>query len=121
MRGLGALSGLGMQPRLPVPMKDFANSAKREEWFARNMLVFQLWDPGNPERSVDVFVREPIDFSQMLAEAVVKDLDGVPIPVASIRHLIRLKQVAGRRQDIDDIDALREIAQETGQSDARHD
>ena len=54
----------------------------------------------------------------MSADAVVKDLDGVPIPVASIRHLIRLKQTAGRRQDIDDIDALREIARETGQPEA---
>lgn len=115
-RALRALSGLGLQPRLPVAMDDFADPAKREEWFTqRNMLVFQLWDPHNAERSVDVFVREPIDFAQMSAEAVIKDLDGVPIPVASIRHLIQLKQAAGRRQDIDDIDALREIAQETGQ------
>lgn len=66
-------------------------------------------------RSVDVFVREPLDFSAMLSEAVIKDLDGVPIRVASIRHLIILKQVAGRPLDMDDIQALREIAAETGQ------
>ena len=118
-RGLMALSKLGMRPRLPVAMEDFADPAKREDWVTnRNMLVFQLWDPLNPERSVDVFVREPIEFARLLEDAAVKDLDGVPIPVASIRHLIQLKQAAGRSRDLDDIRALREIARETGAPEA---
>lgn len=116
-KGMDALSGIGLRPRLPVTLADFADPAKREDWVQnRNMLVFQLWDPANPERSVDVFVREPLDFQAMLSEVVVKDLDGVPIRFASIRHLILLKQAAGRPMDIDDIDALREIAAETGQA-----
>lgn len=99
-----------------MALADFADPEKREDWAEnRNMLVFQLWDPANPERSVDLFVREPLDFDGMLAEAVVKDLDGVPIRVASIRHLIRLKQAAARPLDLDDIEALREIAAETGE------
>ena len=116
LRALDALGSIGLRPRLPVALTDFADPAKREDWVQnRNMLVFQLWDPDNPERSVDVFVREPMDFSTMLAEAVVKDLDGIPIRIASIRHMIAMKRVAGRRNDLDDIEALREIAAETGQ------
>lgn len=115
-KGMQALSGIGFRPRLPVTLADFADPAKRADWVDnRNMLVFQLWDPANPERSVDVFVREPLDFSAMLSEAVTKDLDGVPIRVASIRHLIMLKRAAGRPLDLDDIQALHEIAAETGQ------
>ncbi len=79
------------------------------------MLVLQLWDPANPERSVDIFMREPLDMGAMLAEAVVKDLDDVPIRVASIRHLIQLKRSAGRPQDLEDIKALRIVAAETGE------
>jgi hypothetical protein len=108
---LDALASIGLRPRLPVVMQDFADPAKREDWNRnRNMMVFQLWDPNNPERSVDVFVREPLDFPTMLVDAVVKDLDGVPIRIASIPHLIVMKQVAGRRHDLDDIEALRQIA-----------
>lgn len=115
-RAMDALSGIGLRPRLPVTLADFADPAKREDWSQnRNMLVFQLWDPANPERSVDVFVREPLDFRTMLSDAVIKDLDGILIPVASIRHLIVLKQAAGRPRDMDDIEALREIAAETDQ------
>lgn len=116
-KGMAALGGIGLRPRLPVTLADFADPAKREDWTRnRNMMVFQLWDPANPERSVDVFVREPLDFSEMRSEAVLKDLDGVPIPVASIRHLILLKQSAGHALDLDDIQALREIAADTGQT-----
>lgn len=116
MKGMQALSSIGLRPRLPVTLADFADPSKRADWVDnRNMLVFQLWDPVNPERSVDVFVREPLDFSAMLSEAVIKDLDGVPIRVASIRHLIILKLAAGRPLDLDDVQALREIAAETAQ------
>lgn len=119
LAALKSLDSIGLAPRLPVALVDFADPAKREDWIQnRNMLVFQLWDPGNPLRSVDLFVREPIEMQLMSAEAVIKDLDGVPIRVASIRHLIAMKQVAGRRSDLDDIEALRQIAAETGQPDA---
>lgn len=40
------------------------------------------------------------------------------IPVASIRHLILLKQAAGRPLDLDDIEALRQIAAEAGEQGA---
>ena len=98
-------------------MSDFADPDKRADWIEnRNMLVFQLRDPGNAERSVDIFVREPFDFGLMRSEAVTKNLDGVTIPVASIRHLIAMKSDAGRSRDVDDIVHLRQIAIETGQA-----
>ena len=116
LRALDALAGIGLRPRLPVSMIDFADPAIRSDWFEqRNMLVFQLWDPDNPERSVDLFLREPIGIADLLSEAIIQDLEGVPIPVASIRHLISMKREAGRRTDLDDVEALREIARVTGQ------
>lgn len=110
-KGMEALASIGLRPRLPVSLADFADPVRRKDWVEnRHMQVFQLWDPANPERSVDVFVREPLDFGAMLAAAVVKDLDGVPIPVASIPHLVEMKQAAGRPQDHEDIRALQQLA-----------
>lgn len=60
-------------------------------------------------------MKQRAGLKDMLSDAVIKHLDGVPIPVASIAHLIALKQAAGRPQDLDDIQALRDIAADTGQ------
>ena len=112
-RGLQALVSIGFRPRLPVAIEEFADPRKREEWIEqRNMLVFQLWDPANPMRSLDVFVKEPIAFDALLRDAVSKDIDGIPVRVASIEHLIEMKQVAGRPRDLDDIARLRQIRDE---------
>jgi predicted nucleotidyltransferase len=113
-RAIAALAGTGLRPRLPVQFDDFADETIRESLHTdRNMLVFQLWDPQNELRSVDIFVREPIAIAELLSEAIVKYVEGVPIRIASIRHLIQLKRAAGRRHDLDDIAALREIARQT--------
>lgn len=108
-RGMQALSAIGLRPRLPVAAEDFADPGKRAEWGQRNMLVFPLWDPDNPLRSVDVFIDEPVAFDRLLREAVRKDLDGTTVPVASIDHLIEMKENAGRPRDLEDIGKLRQL------------
>jgi hypothetical protein len=116
-RALGALADIGMRPKLPVDIAQFADPAIRADWYEnRNMLVFQLWDPQNDRRSVDVFVQEPIPFEQMWADAVVKDFDGVKVRIASIAHLIAMKTVAGRPRDLNDIAELTKIANRIGQA-----
>ena len=109
-RGMRALAAIGLQPRLPVAMDDFADADKRADWLHnRNMLVFPLWDPDNPLRSVDVFIDEPVEFGALLTNSVAKDLDGLTVRVASITHLIEMKRRAGRPRDLDDIDKLQQI------------
>ena len=116
-RGMEALASIGLRPRLPVAAEDFADARKREEWRTqRNMQVFPLWDPANPLRAVDVFIDEPVAFGALLAQAVTKDIDGTPVRIACIAHLIEMKQRAGRARDLDDIDKLRQL-----QEDARDD
>ena len=112
-RGMDALASIGLQPRLPVSLDDFNDADKRADWLRnRNMQVFPLWDPANPIRSVDVFIDEPIEFVDLLADAVVKDMQGLKVRIASIPHLIEMKLRAGRARDLDDIDKLRQILQD---------
>jgi len=109
-RGMQSLASIGLQPRLPVSLDDFADPDKRKDWLENhNMLVFPLWDPGNPLRSVDVFIDQPIAFECLLEQAVLKHLDGLVVPVASIPDLIEMKQRAGRPRDLEDIDKLGQI------------
>ena len=120
-RGMASLAAIGLRPRLPVALDDFADPGKRAEWRdTRNMRVFPLWDPANPLRSVDVFIDEPIAFDQLLQRAVIKDLEGLSVRIASIPHLIEMKQRAGRPRDLEDIGKLRQILDaESGEGHAR--
>lgn len=112
-RGLRALSDIGFQPRLPISLEAFCNPENRRKWSEQsNMLVFPLWDPDNPLRSLDLFVEEPIEFSRLMNDASIKEIDGVQIRVASIEHLIEMKQAAGRLRDLDDIAKLKLIREE---------
>jgi hypothetical protein len=113
-RGMDALGAIGLQPRLPVSLDDFADADKRAEWRQRNMRVFPLWDPGNPIRLVDVFIDESIEFGILLAGAVRKHLAGLEVPIASIPHLIDMKRRAARPRDLDDIQKLEAIARGAG-------
>ncbi|HEU4944398.1 MAG TPA: hypothetical protein VFT10_04480, partial [Solirubrobacterales bacterium] len=49
------------------------------------------------------------DFEQLREDALVIELDGVEIAVASLDDLIRMKRAAGRPSDLDDIAALTEV------------
>jgi len=104
---VSALTGLGLQPRLPVAASDFADPEKRRVWIEeRNLQVFSFYDPDEPMREVDVFAREPLPFQELLADATVVTIGGVPVPVASRRHLVAMKREAARPQDLADIAAL---------------
>lgn len=112
---VAALTGLGLQPRLPVPAGDFADEATRRRWVEeRNLQVFSFFDPTLPTREVDVFATEPLPFDELVRDAVVVDIGGVPVKVASRRHLIAMKRRAGRPRDVADVAALEEMDDEEG-------
>ena len=107
---VNALSGLGFQPRLPVPASDFAKAATRERWVQeRNLQVFSLHDPANALREVDLFATEPMPIDDLIADANIVNVGGVPVAVASRRQLIAMKRQAGRPQDLADAAALQEL------------
>jgi len=107
---IDALTAIGFRPRLPVDASGFSDPAVRAGWISEHgMTVFSMWDPDDPLRSVDIFVEHPIDFEELWARSVVVDIDGTPARVASIADLIRLKRIADRPMDREDIAALEAI------------
>lgn len=110
---IGALTGLGLLPRLPVDAQSFADPETRRSWVeGRNLLVFSLFDPSSPRREVDLFATEPLPFDQVYADASTFSIAGVGVRVASRRHLIAMKRLAGRPRDLDDIAVLESLDDE---------
>ena len=101
------LTALGLRPRLPVPASELADPQIRRAWVEeRNLTAFSLHDPNDPRTEVDLFAFEPVPWAELVADAVVREIDGVSVHVASRAHLIAMKTGTGRPQDLADIAAL---------------
>jgi predicted nucleotidyltransferase len=107
---ISVMKELGYKPRVPVKAEEFIDPAKREIWIKeKGMRVFSFYHPKKTVALVDVFVDEPIEYRKLEAEQKWIKAGGIKIPVISVKHLIELKEISGRAQDIADIKALREV------------
>ncbi|MBF0290142.1 MAG: nucleotidyl transferase AbiEii/AbiGii toxin family protein [SAR324 cluster bacterium] len=101
---------IGFIPRLPVNLKDLADSKKREEWIQqKSMKVFSVHNPKQIMETIDVMIDVPVEIDDIFQRRIWMDYQDIQIPVASIPDLIALKECAGRERDKIDIDALRKI------------
>ncbi|MDR4497199.1 MAG: hypothetical protein MRK02_04635 [Candidatus Scalindua sp.] len=105
-----AVKGLNFKPKIPVPLEDFTDKGKRESWVKeKGMMVFSLFDPRNPYFLLDVFVIEPFDFNKEYKAKREMKSGKVKIPLISLDHLVKMKEKAGRPQDISDVFYLKKI------------
>jgi hypothetical protein len=84
------------------------------EWLAEDVAAKPVTVIGDSPR-VDIFtVAWSVRYEEAVMDAVTFRLEGVPIPTASIHHLIASKRT-GRLQDAADIEVLEEIRRLTGE------
>ena len=111
LSALGVFKALGYRPRAPVELEEFANLEKRRQWVReKGLTVFSLWSPDHGATEIDLFVEEPIAFEEAYARRVeLKVTEGVEAAVIGLDDLIALKRLAGRAQDLHDIEKLTAI------------
>jgi predicted nucleotidyltransferase len=108
---VAVMNEMGFRPKAPVSAEAFISAENRESWMRdKGMQVFSFYHPEEMVSLVDVFVHEPIPYNEMSKRRDEKVLDDIIIPVVSIQDLIRLKRIAGRPQDIEDIKALEALS-----------
>lgn len=106
-----ALNARGFEPRLPVAARDFADPETRRRWIEeKGMMVFSMWDPGDPMLIVDLFVEHPIEFTGLWSRAQQAKLGSTQVRIASLEDLLTLKKQAGRPKDLEDVRQLERIA-----------
>lgn len=109
-KAVDAVLSTGMQPRLPVDPYLFTDKETRDSWVRdKGMIVFSFIDSSAPGFLLDLFVREPKDFTSLYSKRKQVTADGLTIPVCGIDDLIEMKLAAGRPQDLLDVEALRTI------------
>jgi hypothetical protein len=110
-RAFAALATLGYQPKVPISSRQFSDPALRAFWIQeKGMRVLQFWSDAHRETPIDVFVEVPFDFSAEIAHAPVKEMNGVgSVAYVTLPTLIRMKEAAGRDQDLMDLKHLRSL------------
>ena len=109
------LTQLGFVPRVPVAAMDLASADHRRAWIAdRHMVAFSFFRPGRPLDEVDVLIDPPLTFAELVAGADLVEAEGLRLPIVGVRDLIRMKEHAGRAQDVADADALRRLLEGAG-------
>ncbi len=110
-----ALNEVGYRPSVPIEAEAFALAEQRQRWREdKGMQVLNFFSNAFPGTSVDVFVYEPFDFAQEFEAALRGELlPGLTVRFVSIPTLIRMKQAAGRARDLDDIQHLQWLQENT--------
>jgi hypothetical protein len=109
---VGLLETLGYRPRVPVAPADLADEAKRRIWIeTKEMRAFSFHSDTMTLGEIDIMMDAPFPYPELRQRAILVDLQGVAVPVISLRDLIELKRRSGRRQDLSDVEHLLLIAE----------
>ena len=99
---------LKLRPALPVSLKELADPAKRETWVnERNLIAFALNCTEKFAPTVDVLIGTGLPFDAAYARRVERQINGVAVSLAATEDMIALKSLAGRAQDLADIEHLK--------------
>lgn len=99
---------LQLHPALPVSLAELADPAKRESWVReRNLIAFSLRCADKFAPSLDLLIGTGLSFEPAFARRIIRDVGGVAVSLAAIDDMVALKEIAGRAQDLADIEHLK--------------
>ncbi|HBR14375.1 MAG TPA: hypothetical protein DD723_02380 [Candidatus Omnitrophica bacterium] len=99
-----ALGKIGYVPKVPVTKEQFMDKKQRKRWQKeKGMVVFSFVQKDPPFELIDMFVDEPIKFSDLYEKRKKAKIRDMVVPLISIDHLKKLKLKAARPQDLIDV------------------
>ena len=110
LKFISIMKEAGLVPKLPVKAEDLADPTKIKTWREeKNLKAFSFIAPDNPYIVVDVMVEESLPFDDIFKRRNQIKAWGIELSVVSLADLIKLKEIAGRSQDLADVEALRKF------------
>lgn len=109
---LDAFGEVGLKPVAPVDPQGLADPEQRRRWQAeKNLaaLTFQRASQGDAYLEVDVLIEAPLEFEALYRAKNRLTAGGLDVDLVSLRHLIKIKESQGRRQDLADAEALKRV------------
>jgi len=112
---LGVFREMGYRPVVAaIRLEDFAHASERRRWVEeKDAKVFTLFSDEHRFTPIDVFIEEPFPFDAANAGALEQEYaPGIPVRFVSRDDLIAMKRLAGRPQDMADIEALEHLGRD---------
>lgn len=99
------LTELGLVSRLPINAEDVFRF--RDEYIEnRNLIAWNFYNPDNLTEQVDIVISYDLKGKKRRR---IKTADG-PVQVLGLKDLIEMKRSSGRRQDLEDANALERLS-----------
>jgi hypothetical protein len=114
-RAFEALGSLGYEPIVPVTEEQLADPERRATLIRdKHMTVLNFVSERSPAVTVDVFVDLPFDFEAAWPAALVAEVaPSIPARFVPLSVLIAMKEAAGRPRDLDDLQHLKWIREDS--------
>lgn len=99
-----ALGSIGLKPLLPLQTKEIVQKLEflQKE---KNLIAWNFINPDRQRESLDIVLTEDIRECKIISV----ETDFGKLPVVSLKDLIRMKSKTGRKQDLEDVEALKKI------------
>ena len=109
-RFIEIIKKLGLKPRVPVDIEELADKDKREFWKKeKNMKVFSFYNPEDDLEVIDIMIQDYLGFDEAYVKKKILSDGKISVSVISIDDLIKLKEMADRPRDRDDIEVLKKL------------
>ena len=94
----------------PVDPMQLADEKARKTWIKeKHMKVFSLYHKHNNFKVVDIIISTPVSYEEVKSNRTSVDVEDIKIHLIGLDDLIKMKKVAGRKQDISDIEAIQKL------------
>ena len=112
---------LGLQPRVPVPVRDLMSREAVQRMIAeKGALVFSFVDFNRPLRHVDIFLQDNLSFEELSRDFRKVVIENRAIKIMGIAKLLETKRAITPLRDKDLID-IKELQKLQGQSEKSND
>jgi predicted nucleotidyltransferase len=98
------------QSRIPVSIKNFVSKEERQQAIKdKNLIAYSYFNSRTNYMSLDVLMDVPIPFDELWSRKEERIVEKISVNLVSVEDLIKLKQYANRKQDIDDVILLSKL------------
>ncbi len=103
---------LALTPAFPIALEDLKSPEQKAKWIKeKNMSEFSMRSKDARGPSLDILIAHPLDWKESYQRGIGKIIEGTTINLAAIQDMIRLKEFAGRAQDLSDLEHLKKMTQ----------